>query len=153
MSRSSLTMSFLSSCVSSSANHCMRHQGFRPSDAILLSLDWARRILKVSEKMKEAHGHWLLKYRRSGPHYRLKATLECHSALHWCAVIIAVHSARVHLARCQRSWLQSSRSGLRHISLYRDVPIMLQVLNLVTSVVGQYGFPICGWGDGVNCRA
>lgn len=51
-------MSFLSSRVSSSANHCIRHHGFRPSDAILLSLDWARRILKVSKE--DERGSWAL---------------------------------------------------------------------------------------------
>lgn len=146
-------MSFLSSCVSSSANHCMRHHGLRPSDAIFLSLERARRILKVSEE--DGRGSWALaaEVPTVWAAYGLKATHECHSAPCWCSVTIAAHSTRVHLARCQRSLLRSSRSGLRHISLYRYVPVMLQVLNLVTFVVGQYSFPICGWGDGVNCRA
>lgn len=73
-------MSFLSSCVSSSANHCMRHHGFRPSDAIFLSLERARRILKVSEE--DGRGSWALaaEVPTVWAAYGLKATHECHSA-------------------------------------------------------------------------
>lgn len=76
-------MSFLSSFVSSSANHCIRHHGLRPSDAIFLSLGKARRMLKGLRKTDEAQGYWLLKYRRSGPHSRLKRSFhECRWAPH-----------------------------------------------------------------------
>lgn len=51
-------MSFLSSGVSSSANHCIRHHGFRLSDAIFLGLDQAHRMLKVSEEGQR--GLWAL---------------------------------------------------------------------------------------------
>lgn len=86
-------MSFLSSCVSSSANHCMRHHGLRPSDAIFLSLERARRILKISKE--DGRGSWALaaEVPTVWAAYGLKATRECHSAPCWCSVTIAVHSS------------------------------------------------------------
>lgn len=47
-------MSFLSWGVSSSANHCIRHHGFRPSDVIFPSLDGAHRIVKCSENERDS---------------------------------------------------------------------------------------------------